>query len=190
MALKAKISRTKPRIRYPISISLSSKALNMNFKVLPILACVFMLGCQTAPTADVATSKVTTEAASPARIALTSQTKEIALSASEKFYALISTGGLVAAISEIKSCYNGVTDRDNFVFCLSMDMQAQRFNDTMSKRMNVPGDTYFEQDYFDDRIMVLERWYPSKSQLDYVLNQVMSGLEQGTLNEVARIEKL
>jgi hypothetical protein len=38
--------------------------------------------------------------------------------------------------------------------------------------------------------MVLERWYPSKSQLDYVLGQVMVGLEQGTKNEVMRIEEL
>ena len=121
---------------------------------------------------------------------MTSQSKEIAVSASANFYSIVSTGGLVAAIAEIKSCYDGVKDRDNFVFCLSMDMQAQRFNDTMSKRMNVPGDAYFEQDYFDDRIMVLERWYPSKSQLDYVLGQLIAGIEQGTKNEVARIEAL
>lgn len=157
----------------------------MNFKVLALLTCIFLAGCKTSPTAESAAATTTT----PTATALTSLPKEIALSASEKFYALISTGGLVAAIAEIKSCYNGVTERDNFVFCLSMDIQAQRFNDSMSKRMNVPGDTYFQQDYFEDRIMVLERWYPSKSQLDYVLKQVMSGLEQGTKNEVYRIEK-
>ena len=159
----------------------------MNLKVLTLLACVFMVGCKTTSTVD---SSTTSNTASPASNAFTSLQKEIAISASANFYAIISTGGLAAAITEIKSCYDGVKDRDNFVFCLSMDMQAQRFNDTMSKRMDVPGDAYFEQDYFDDRIMVLERWYPSKSQLDYVLGQVIAGIEQGTINEVARIEKL
>ena len=142
-----------------------------------------MIGCKSTPTSTSATESTTSNL-------MTSQSKEIAVSASANFYSIVSTGGLVAAIAEIKSCYDGVKDRDNFVFCLSMDMQAQRFNDTMSKRMNVPGDAYFEQDYFDDRIMVLERWYPSKSQLDYVLGQVIAGTEQGTKNEVARIEAL
>jgi hypothetical protein len=156
----------------------------MNFKVLTLLACVFMIGCKSTPTSTSATESTTTSNL------MTSMPKEIAISASANFYAIISTGGLSAAITEIKSCYDGVKDRDNFVFCLSMDMQAQRFNDTMSKRMDVPGDAYFEQDYFDDRIMVLERWYPSKSQLDYVLGQVIAGIEQGTKNEVTRIDTL
>jgi hypothetical protein len=156
----------------------------MNFKVLTLLACVFMIGCKSTPTSTSATESTTTSNL------MTSMPKEIAISASANFYAIISTGGLSAAITEIKSCYDGVKDRDNFVFCLSMDMQAQRFNDTMSKRMDVPGDAYFEQDYFDDRIMVLERWYPSKSQLDYVLGQVIAGIEQGTKNEVTRIDAL
>lgn len=163
----------------------------MNFKVFSLLACVFLVACKSTPTVDSnATTKATTETATSTSNTLTSLPKEIAISASANFYAIISTGGLVAAIEEIKSCYDGVKERDNFVFCLAMDIQAQRFNDTMSKRMDVPGDAYFEQDYFDDRIMVLERWYPSKSQLDYVLGQVMSGLEQGTKNEVARIDGL
>lgn len=178
MALKAKISRTNPRIRYPISHLLRSKALNMNFKTLTLLACVFMVGCKSTPTSESTKNDIT------------SQPKDVAMSASANFYAIISTSGLAAVVEEIKSCYDGVKERDNFVFCMSMDIQAQRFNDTMSKRTTAPGDPYFEQDYFDERILVLERWYPSKSQLDYVLGQVMSGLEQGTKNEVARIEGL
>ncbi len=154
----------------------------MKIKALVLIACVFAVACKSTSTNPTTTTTTST--------ILTSLPKEIAISASANFYSIISTGGLVAAIEEIKSCYDGVKERDNFVFCLAMDIQAQRFNDTMSKRLNVPGDAYFEQDYFDDRIMVLERWYPSKSQLDYVLNQVMSGLEQGTMNEVARIKKL
>ncbi|HWS41007.1 MAG TPA: hypothetical protein VN247_06940 [Arenimonas sp.] len=163
----------------------------MKLKVFSLLACVFMLGCKSTPTVDSTTAtKATVETTTTSTNALTSKPKEIAISASSNFYAYISTGGLTAAITEIKSCYDGVKERDNFLFCMSMDIQGQRFNDTMSKRTGVPGDAYFEQDYLDERLMVLERWYPSKSQLDYTLKQVMAGLEQGTKNEVMRIEQL
>jgi hypothetical protein len=39
----------------------------------------------------------------------------------------------------------------------------------------------------DERVRGLERWYPSVSQLDYVMNQLMDGLEQGTKAELERI---
>jgi hypothetical protein len=142
----------------------------MNFKKLSLLACVFMIGCKSIPA--------------------TTMPNEIAVSASANFYSIISTDGVPGAIKAIKACYDGAKERDNYLFCLSMDIQGQRFDDAMSKRTNQSGDSYFAAQNFEQRLMLLERWYPSKSQLDYVLKQVMAGLEQGTKNEVARVEGL
>jgi hypothetical protein len=125
-----------------------SRVWRMNFKGFSVLLCLALIGCKTMP--------------------MTTMPNEIAVSASGNFYSIISTDGIPGAIKAIKSCYDGVKERDNFLFCLSMDIQGQRFDDAMSKRTNMPGDLYFDEKNFDDRISVLERWYPSKSQLDYV----------------------
>ncbi len=142
----------------------------MHLKKLSVLACVFMIGCKSMP--------------------VTTMPNEIAVSASANFYSIISTDAVPGAIKAIKACYDGAKERDNYLFCLSMDIQGQRFDDAMSKRTNLPGDTYFAPENFENRLMLLQRWYPSKSQLDYVLKQIMAGLEQGTKNEVARVEGL
>lgn len=142
----------------------------MKFKACLLVFSLIVVGCKSIPS--------------------TSMPTEIAVSASANFYSIISTDGIPGAIKAIKSCYDGVKERDNYLFCLSMDIQGQRFDDAMSKRTQMPGDLYFEDKNFDDRISVLQRWYPSKSQLDFVLNQMMTGLEQGTKNEVARVEGL
>ncbi len=116
-------------------------------------------------------------------------TRQIAVNASSAFFSVYRDAGMTGAIVRIQNCYNGAKTRDAYVFCLAMDTQAQRLEHSSSKRMNTPVHPYFTEESFDTRLQVLERWYPSKSQLDYAKNQMMDGLEAGIKAEVARIEK-
>jgi hypothetical protein len=116
-------------------------------------------------------------------------TKQIAINASSAFFSVYRDAGMAGAIVRIQSCYNGAKTRDAYVFCLAMDTQALRMESSMSKQLNTPMHSYFSEDAFDSRLSVLERWYPSKSQLDYAKNQMLDGLEAGIKAEVARIEK-
>lgn len=118
-----------------------------------------------------------------------SGTRQIAVNASSAFFSVYRDGGMSAAISRIQACYNGAKSRDAYVYCLAMDTQAQRLERSTSARMQTPMHGYFSDEAFDARLTVLERWYPSKSQLDYAKNQLMDGLEDGIKAEVARIEK-
>jgi hypothetical protein len=115
--------------------------------------------------------------------------KQIALNASTVVYGTINTGGLAAAVTEIGKCYDAVKTRDHFLYCLSMDIQAKRFDGAMAARSGLPANDFFSDTVMDERVRGLERWYPSASQLDYVMNQMMDGLEQGTKAELARIER-
>jgi hypothetical protein len=117
------------------------------------------------------------------------QVKQIALNASTIVYGTINTGGLGAAVKEIRTCYDAVKTRDHFLHCLSMDIQAKRFDGAVSARSNLPPDDFFSDAVMDERVRGLERWYPSASQLDYVMNQLMDGLEQGTKAELQRAER-
>jgi hypothetical protein len=117
------------------------------------------------------------------------QVKQIALNASIVVYGTINTGGLGAAVKEIRTCYDTVKTRDHFLHCLSMDIQAKRFDGAVSARSNLPANDFFSDAVMDERVRGLERWYPSASQLDYVMNQLMDGLEQGTRAELERIER-
>lgn len=116
-------------------------------------------------------------------------TRQIAVNASSAFFSVYRDAGMAAAISRIQSCYSGAKTRDAYVFCLAMDTQAKRMESSTSARLNTPLHSYFNEDASDSRLQVLERWYPSKSQLDYAKNQMMDGLEAGIKAEVARIEK-
>ena len=116
-------------------------------------------------------------------------TRQIAINASSAFFSVYRDAGMAGAIVRIQGCYNGAKTRDAYVFCLAMDTQAQRLERSTSARMNSPVHSYFSEEAFDSRLRVLERWYPSKSQLDYAKNQMMDGLEAGIKAEVARIEK-
>lgn len=115
--------------------------------------------------------------------------KQIALNASTVVYGTINTGGLAVAVKEIGTCYDGVKTRDHFLYCLSMDIQAKRFDVAVSARSGMPANDFFSDEVMDERVRGLERWYPSASQLDYVMNQLMDGLEQGTKAELARVER-
>ena len=113
--------------------------------------------------------------------------KQIALNASTVGYGTINTGGLGAAVKEIRTCYDAVKTRDHFVYCLSMDIQAKRFDGAMATRSGLPANDFFSDAVMDERVRGLERWYPSVSQLDFVMSQMMDGLEQGTKAELERI---
>jgi hypothetical protein len=115
--------------------------------------------------------------------------KQIALNASTIVYGTINTGGLGAAVKEIGTCYDAVKTRDHFLHCLSMDIQAKRFDGAVSARSGMPANDFFSDAVMDERVRGLERWYPSVSQLDYVMNQLMDGLEQGTKAELQRAER-
>ena len=115
-----------------------------------------------------------------------SVTKQIALNASTIIYGTINTGGMSAAIQEIKTCYDGVKTRDHFIYCLSMDIQAKRFDSAVAKRLQTTEQAYFSDAEMDERVLGMQRWYPSTSQLNYEMNQLMDGLEQGTKAELAR----
>lgn len=117
------------------------------------------------------------------------QVKRIALNASTIVYGTINTGGLGAAVTEIGTCYDAVKTRDHFLHCLSMDIQAKRFDGAVSARSGMPANDFFSDAVMDERVRGLERWYPSVSQLDYVMNQLMDGLEQGTKAELQRAER-
>jgi hypothetical protein len=116
-------------------------------------------------------------------------TRQIAVNASSAFFSVYREAGMAGAIVRIQGCYNGAKTRDAYVYCLAMDTQAQRLEASTSARMNTPVHDYFSEQASDSRLRVLERWYPSKSQLDYAKNQMMDGLEAGIKAEVARIEK-
>jgi hypothetical protein len=115
-------------------------------------------------------------------------TRQIAVNASSAFFSVYRDAGMAGAIVRIQGCYNGAKTRDAYVFCLAMDTQAKRLEASTSSRLNTPMHDYFSEDAADSRLRVLERWYPSKSQLDYAKNQMMDGLEAGIKAEVARIE--
>lgn len=117
------------------------------------------------------------------------QVKQIALNASTIVYGTINTGGLGAAVKEIGICYDAVKTRDHFLHCLSMDIQAKRFDGAVAARSGLPANDFFSDAVMDERVRGLERWYPSVSQLDYVMNQLMDGLEQGTKAELQRVER-
>jgi hypothetical protein len=117
------------------------------------------------------------------------QVKQIALNASTIVYGTINTGGLGAAVKEIGTCYDAVKTRDHFLHCMSMDIQAKRFDGAVSARSGMPANDFFSDAVMDERVRGLERWYPSVSQLDYVMNQLMDGLEQGTKAELQRAER-
>lgn len=117
------------------------------------------------------------------------QVKQIALNASTIVYGTINTGGLGAAVTEIGICYDAVKTRDHFLHCLSMDIQAKRFDGAVSTRSGLSPNDFFSDAVMDERVRGLERWYPSASQLDYVMNQLMDGLEQGTKAELQRAER-
>lgn len=117
------------------------------------------------------------------------QVKRIAQNASTVVYGTINAGGLAEAVKEIDKCYDGVKTRDHFLYCLSMDIQAKRFDGAVSARSGLPANDYFSDEVMDERVRGLERWYPSASQLDYVMNQLMDGLEQGTKEELQRVER-
>jgi hypothetical protein len=116
-----------------------------------------------------------------------SSTKQIALNASTIIYGTINKGGMSAAIQEIRTCYDGAKSRDNFIYCLSMDIQAKRFDSAVAKRSETTEQAYFSDAEMDERVLVMQRWYPSTSQLNYEMNQLMDGLEQGTKAELERI---
>jgi hypothetical protein len=115
-----------------------------------------------------------------------SSTKQIALNASTIIYGTINKGGMSAAIQEIKTCYDGVRTRDHFIYCLSMDIQAKRFDSAVAKRSETTEQAYFSDAEMDERVLGMQRWYPSTSQLNYEMNQLMNGLELGTKAELAR----
>ncbi len=115
-----------------------------------------------------------------------SSTRQIALNASTIIYGTINKGGMSAAIQEIKTCYDGVKTRDHFIYCLSMDIQAKRFDSAMAKRTATTEQAYFSDAEMDERVLGMQRWYPSTSQLNYEMNQIMDGLELGTKAELAR----
>lgn len=119
-----------------------------------------------------------------------SVTKQIALNASTIIYGTINTGGMSAAIQEIKTCYDGVKTRDHFIYCLSMDIQAKRFDSAVAKRLQTTEQAYFSDAEMDERVLGMQRWYPSTSQLNYEMNQLMDGLEQGTKTELERIGRI
>lgn len=119
-----------------------------------------------------------------------SSTKQIALNASTIVYGTINKGGMSAAIQEIKTCYDGVKTRDHFIYCLSMDIQAKRFDSAVAKRLETTEQSYFSDAEMDERVLGMQRWYPSTSQLNYEMNQIMDGLEQGTKAELARAGSL
>ena len=79
-----------------------------------------------------------------------SLTKQIALNASTIIYGTINTGGMSAAIQEIKTCYDGVKTRDHFIYCLSMDIQAKRFDSAVAKRSETTEQAFFsdENEFF------------------------------------------
>lgn len=119
-----------------------------------------------------------------------SSTKQIALNASTIIYGTINSGGMSAAIQEIRKCYNDAKTRDHFIYCLSMDIQAKRLDSAVAKRLETTEQAYFSDAEMDERVLGMQRWYPSTSQLNYEMNQIMDGLEQGTKVELARAGSL
>lgn len=118
-----------------------------------------------------------------------SSTQQIARNASAVIYGTINKGGMSAAIQEIRKCYDDVKVRDHFIYCLSMDIQAKRFDSAVAKRSEVTENAYFTDAEMDERVLGMQRWYPSTSQLNYEMNQIMDGLEKGTKDELARAER-
>ena len=121
--------------------------------------------------------------------AAASDTHQIAINATGTFFSVYRDSGISGAVAKIKSCYDTAKSRDAYLFCVAMDTQAMRMDYSVSSKLgNAPLD-YFAQTAFDDRIGKLQTWYPSKSQLDYTMNQLMDGMETGLKAEVERIEQ-
>jgi len=118
-----------------------------------------------------------------------SAVKQIAGNASSTFFSVYREGGMSPAIERIKACYDGAKTADAYIFCLAMDTQARRIERSLSERSNAPMHAYFNDDAFEARLQLLERWYPRVTQLDYAKNQMMDGLEAGIKAEVALIEQ-
>jgi hypothetical protein len=126
-------------------------------------------------------------AALPASAA--SATQQIAINATGTFFSVYRDSGISGAVAKIKSCYDTAKSRDDYLFCLAMDTQAMRMDYSVSSKLGNPPTDYFAEAEFDDRIGKLQTWYPSKSQLDYTMNQLMDGMESGLKAEVERIEQ-
>lgn len=126
-------------------------------------------------------------AALPASAA--SDTQQIAINATGTFFSVYRDSGMGGAVAKIKSCYDTAKSRDAYLFCVAMDTQAMRMDYSVSSKLGNPPMDYFAQAEFDDRIAKLQTWYPSKSQLDFTMNQLMDGMETGLKAEVERIEQ-
>jgi hypothetical protein len=124
-------------------------------------------------------------AALPASAA--SATQQIAINATGSFFSVYRDSGMSGAVAKIKSCYDTAKSRDAYLFCVAMDTQAMRMDYSVSSKLGNPPLDYFAEAEFDDRIGKLQTWYPSKSQLDYTMNQLMDGMETGLKAEVDRI---
>lgn len=121
--------------------------------------------------------------------AAASGTQQVAINATGTFFSVYRDSGIGGAVAKIKSCYDSAKSRDAYLFCVAMDTQARRMDSAVSSKLgNAPMD-FFAQAAFDDRIGKLQTWYPSKSQLDYTMNQLMDGMETGLKAEVERIEQ-
>ncbi|MFZ9310841.1 MAG: hypothetical protein ACO24O_04990 [Arenimonas sp.] len=118
-----------------------------------------------------------------------SDTQQIAINATGTFFSVYRDSGMGGAVAKIKGCYDTAKSRDAYLFCVAMDTQAMRMDYSVSSKLGNPPMDYFAQAEFDDRIAKLQTWYPSKSQLDYTMNQLMDGMETGLKAEVARIEQ-
>lgn len=118
-----------------------------------------------------------------------SDTQQIAINATGTFFSVYRDSGINGAVAKIKGCYDTAKSRDAYLFCVAMDTQAMRIDYSVSSKLGNPPMDYFAQAEFDDRIGKLQTWYPSKSQLDYTMNQLMDGMETGLKAEVARIEQ-
>ena len=118
-----------------------------------------------------------------------SDTQQIAINATGTFFSVYRDSGISGAVAKIKGCYDTAKSRDAYLFCVAMDTQAMRMDYSVSSKLGNPPMDYFAQAEFDGRIGKLQAWYPSKSQLDYTMNQLMDGMETGLKAEVARIEQ-
>jgi hypothetical protein len=126
-------------------------------------------------------------AALPASAA--SDTQQIAINATGTFFSVYRETGMGGAVAKIKTCYDTAKSRDAYLFCVAMDTQAMRMDYSVSSKLGNPPMDYFSEAEFESRIGKLQTWYPSKSQLDFTMNQLMDGMETGLKAEVERIEQ-
>ena len=122
-------------------------------------------------------------------VSAATDTQQIAINATGTFFSVYRDSGISGAVAKIKSCYDTAKSRDAYLFCVAMDTQAMRMDYSVSSKLGNPPTDYFAEAEFDDRIGKLQTWYPSKSQLDYTMNQLMDGMETGLKAEVERIEQ-